>query len=76
VQPPATAVPLRSALRILVRIVAVPELAVLDLGQGALGYVDRASGAWARVVGDKVVEGGAGGTWEARLRQALRAARQ
>jgi hypothetical protein len=27
--------------------------------------VDRASGAWARVAGDQVVEGGAGGIWEA-----------
>src|SRR6266536_5051617 len=52
-------VTLRSPLWMLVRIVAVPELAVLDLGEGALGYVNRASGRWARVVGDQVVEGGA-----------------
>jgi hypothetical protein len=49
----------------LVRIVAMPDLAVLDRGEGAMGYVDRAPGAWARVVGDQVVEGGAGGVWEA-----------
>jgi len=67
-------VPHRSALRMLVRIVAVPDLAVLDLGEGALGYVDRASGAWARVVGDQVVEGGAGhlGGDRGRLRRLAR----
>jgi protein-L-isoaspartate(D-aspartate) O-methyltransferase len=58
-------VPLRSALWMLVRIVAIPDLAVLDLGDGALGYVDRASGAWARVLDDLVVEGGSGHIWEA-----------
>ncbi len=42
-------------------LVAVPELVVHDLGEGALGYVDRTSGARAWVVGDQVVEGGAGG---------------
>lgn len=62
---PAASVPVRFALWMLMRIVAVPELAVLDLGEGVLGYVDRASGAWARVVGDLVVEGGAGGLWQA-----------
>jgi hypothetical protein len=45
-----------------VRIVAVPDLAVLDLGEGALGYVDRVSRAWVRVADDQVV---AGGIWEA-----------
>lgn len=57
----AAGVLLRSALWMLVRIVAVPELVVHDLGEGALGYVDRTSGARAWVVGDQVVEGGAGG---------------
>jgi protein-L-isoaspartate O-methyltransferase len=61
----AAAVPLRSALWMLVRILAVPELAVLDLGEGELGYVDRATGAWARVVGEQVIAGGAGRVWDA-----------
>lgn len=59
----AAAVPLRSALWMVVRIVAVPDLAVLDLGEGTLGFVDRASGAWARVSGDRVVEGGPRRLW-------------
>jgi hypothetical protein len=48
-----------------VRTVAVPELAVLDLGAGASGTSIGLSGAWARVAGHRVVEGGAGGIWEA-----------
>jgi hypothetical protein len=47
------------------RLVAVQELAVLDLGAGALRCVDWASGSCARVVGDEVVEGGPAGIWEA-----------
>jgi hypothetical protein len=60
----AVGIPLRSALWMLVRILQVPDLAVLDLGEGALGYVDRASGAWARVTGDQVTTGGAGHLWD------------
>jgi hypothetical protein len=59
----------------LVRIVAMPELAVLDLDAGPPGYVDRASGAWVRVVGDQVVEGGPGDIWggdRGRLRRLAR----
>jgi hypothetical protein len=52
----AAGVPIRSALWMLVRIVAVPGLAVLDLGEGALRYVARAPGSWPRVVGDQVVD--------------------
>jgi hypothetical protein len=61
----AAGVLLRPALWMLLRIVAVSELAVLDLGGGALRHVDRASGAWARVASAQVVEGGPGGIWEA-----------
>lgn len=61
----AAGIPLRSALWMLVRILAVPDLAVLDLGDGALGYVDRENGAWARVDGSLVVEGGPGRLWDA-----------
>jgi hypothetical protein len=38
---------------------------VLDLGDDALGDLNGASGAWARVAGDQVVEGATGGIWEA-----------
>jgi hypothetical protein len=61
----AAQVPLRSALWMLVRILAVPELAVLDLGEGTLGYVDRATGAWARVAGGRVVADRRPGLWDA-----------
>jgi protein-L-isoaspartate O-methyltransferase len=59
------AVELRSALWMVVRIVALPDLAVLDLGDGALGFVDRASRAWARLAGHQVVEGGSWAIWKA-----------
>jgi hypothetical protein len=61
----AAQVPLHGALWMLVRILAVPELAVLDLGDGELGYVDRATGAWARVVGDQVIVAPGTGLWGA-----------
>jgi hypothetical protein len=55
--------PLRSALWMLVLIVAVPSLAVLDLGDGAYGFVDPDSRSWARVESGVVVEGGPKRIW-------------
>jgi hypothetical protein len=60
----AAGVPLRSALWLLVHIVAVPELAVLDLGAGAHRLRHRTSGAWARVA-YFCSSHGLGGVWEA-----------
>jgi hypothetical protein len=47
----------------LVLTLALPGLAVLDLGGGAYGFVDHDSRAWARVEGSTVVEGGPGRIW-------------
>jgi hypothetical protein len=55
--------PLRFTL--LVRIVAVPDLAVLDRGEGTIGYVDGRLAHGPRVAGAQVVECDAGGVWEA-----------
>lgn len=61
---PDAGMPLRSALWMLVMILKLPGLAVLDLGGGAFGFVDHESRSWARVVGDRVVEGGPRHVWE------------
>jgi protein-L-isoaspartate O-methyltransferase len=60
---PGAGMPLRSALWMLVLTLALPGLAVLDLGGGAYGFVDHDSRAWARVEGSTVVEGGPGRIW-------------
>jgi protein-L-isoaspartate O-methyltransferase len=62
---PGAGMPLRSAMWMLVMILELPGLAVLDLGDGAYGFVDHESRSWARVTGDQVVEGGRRRLWAA-----------